>query len=393
MQILDLAVWLAVLPFCLCLTVLGIECLLGLRPIRTLPPGPLGKVAVIMPAHNEATTIGESLTGLIAICPPGVRRIVVADNCTDDTAQIARMHDCEVLVRDEPALRGKGFALAFAHDHLALDPPEVVIVLDADCAISKGGIEALASAVLASGMATQSVNLQFDRSRGGGLVDVSNFALLVKNLARTRGLQRLSGSSSLFGTGMALPWRHFRRETLATDNIVDDLALTVELGRAGVRCRLVEDAVVSSPSADWGETMNQRRRWEHGFLITGMTKALPLLALGLRQGSRRLCCYALHLLVPPLALLMMLATIALVLAVVAAALGASWTPAITLLALLAFAAFALLAVWIAEGRQTLPWRSLIQIPIYALRKVPIYAGLMLSRQTAWTRTRRDGEKP
>ncbi|MFM6932086.1 MAG: glycosyltransferase family 2 protein [Novosphingobium sp.] len=372
---------------------LGVECLLGLRPIKTLASGPLGKVAVIMPAHNEAMTIGESLASLMAICPPGVRRIVVADNCTDNTAEIARTFDCEVLERNEPGLRGKGFALAHAHDHLSSDPPEVVIVLDADCQISIGGIEALARVVQTSGVAAQSVNLQFDRSRKGGLVDVSNFALLIKNLVRTRGLQRLSGSSSLFGTGMALPWRYFRRETLATDNIVDDLALTVELGRAGVRCRLVEEAVVGSPSADWGETINQRRRWEHGFLITGMTRALPLLALGLRQGSRRLCGYGMHLLVPPLALLMMLATFVLVVAIAAAAMGASGHPALTLSALFAFAGVALLAAWIAEGRRTLPWQSLIQIPIYAFRKVPIYAGLVLSRQTSWTRTRRDGEGP
>lgn len=391
MSILDLFAWLAVIPFCICLAVLGVECLLGLRPIQTLAPVPLGKVAVIMPACNEALTIGESLANLISVCPPGVRRIVVADNCTDDTAAIARAYDCEVLVRNDAGLRGKGFALAFAHDHLLGDPPEVVIVIDADCAISKGGIEALASVVLAGGQAAQSINLQFDRSRTGGLVDVSNFALLVKNLVRTRGLQRLSGSSSLFGTGMALPWRHFRRETLATDNIVDDLALTLELCRTGVRCRLVEDAVVTSPSANWGETINQRRRWEHGFLITGMTRALPMLALGIRQGSRRLCGYALHLLVPPLALLVMLAVLALAAAIVLALLGASWTPAIALSALLAFAGLALLAAWVAEGRQTLPWQSLIQIPFYALRKVPIYAGLIVSRQTAWTRTRRDGE--
>lgn len=391
MPILDLVAWLAVLPFCICLAVLGIECILGLRPIHTRAPAPLGTVALIMPAHNEALTIGESLTSLISVCPPGVRRIVVADNCTDATAEIARMHDCEVLVRDDPGLRGKGFALAFAHDYLLADPPEVVIVLDADCEISKGGIEALASVAHSSGQAAQSVNLQFDRSRAGGLIDVSNFALLVKNLVRTRGLQRLSGSSSLFGTGIALPWRHFRRETLATDNIVDDLALTLELARTGLRCRLVEDALVTSPSANWGETINQRRRWEHGFLITGLTKALPLLGLGLRSRSRRLCGYAMHLLVPPLALLVMLATLVLIAAVALALLGASWAPAISLAALLAFAGAAVLAAWIAEGRQTLPWQSLIQIPIYALRKVPIYAGLVLSRQTAWTRTRRDGE--
>lgn len=71
--------------------------------------------------------------------------------------------------------------------------------------------------------------------------------------------------------------------------------------------------------------------------------------------------------------------------------AAGWAPAISLAGLLAFAGAAVLAAWIAEGRQTLPWQSLIQIPIYALRKVTIYAGLVLSRQTAWTRTRRDGE--
>lgn len=375
----------------MCLAILGVECLLGLRPVPTLAAVPLGEVAVIMPACNEALTIGESLANLISVCPPGVRRIVVADNCTDNTAAIARTYDCEVLERNDPTLRGKGFALAFAHDHLLGRPPEVVIVLDADCAISKGGIEALASVVLARGQAAQSVNLQFDRSRSGGLVDVSNFALLVKNLVRSRGLQRLSGSSSLFGTGMALPWRHFRRESLATDNIVDDLALTLELSRAGIRCRLVEDALVTSPSASWGGTITQRRRWEHGFLTTGMTKALPLLALGLRQRSRRLCCYAMHLLVPPLALLVMLAAVALTAVIILGLAGASWTPAIALSAMLAFAGTALLAAWIAEGRQTLPWRSLVQIPFYAFRKVPIYAGLILSRQTAWTRTRRDGE--
>ena len=391
MQLLDLVVWLAVFPFCLCLAVLGVECLLGLRPIRSSAQGASGKIALIMPAHNEALTIGESLASLLAHCPPDVRLIVVADNCTDDTAQIARLHPCEVLVRDDPELRGKGFALAHAHDHLALDPPDVVIVLDADCAISRGGIEALASVVQASGMAAQAVNLQFDRSRSGGLVDVSNFALLVKNLVRTRGLQRLSGSSSLFGTGMALPWHHFRRETLATDNIVDDLALTVELCRAGVRCKLVENAVVSSPSASWAETINQRRRWEHGFLITGMTKALPLIAQGLRQGSRRLCGYGLHLLVPPLALLLMLASLMLVLAGILAALGASWGPVVTLAILLLFAGCAVLTAWFVEGRQILAWKSLVQIPFYALRKVPIYASLLLSRQTAWTRTRRNGE--
>ena len=61
------------------------------------------------------------------------RLIVVADNCSDDTRQIATDAGAEVISRDDAERRGKGFAMDFGVRHLTVDPPEVVIFVDADC--------------------------------------------------------------------------------------------------------------------------------------------------------------------------------------------------------------------------------------------------------------------
>ena len=69
----------------------------------------------------------------------------MADNCTDATADIARSVGVEVIERIEPDRRGKGFALDFAREHLERAPPQVVIVIDADCATDSESLARLIS--------------------------------------------------------------------------------------------------------------------------------------------------------------------------------------------------------------------------------------------------------
>lgn len=389
----EIALWIVTIPLCLALLVFAGECFLGLAPITTNRAALKDTCAIVVPAHNEEATIGYSLGLLLGSIPEGARVIVVADNCSDRTSEIARTHPCEVIVRNDPLRLGKGFALAHAAEHLEADPPQVVIVLDADSTISPGGVEALVSQVLASRNAAQAINLQFDFSNAGELVGISNFALLVKNLIRCRGLERLSGSSSLFGTGMALPWSCFRAEILASENIVDDLALTIDLAREGVFCHLVEQARVTSGSTVWTETVTQRTRWEHGYIVTGMGQALPILVLAVTKRSRRLFFLAVDLLVPPLALLVLLSVLALTLALAWAAVSGQWLPAALLTAGLGISGLAVFAAWYVEGRKILRWQSLLWTPVYVLSKLPIYLGVLTSRKIGWTRTRRNGEHP
>ena len=112
-------------PFAILTTFFAAEVLLGLRAGPTESGTARGASAVIViPAHDEAEVIGKTLQSLQAVLGEGMRVLVVADNCTDATAELAREQGVEVVERTDVEDRGKGFALAFAGGHLAAAPPE-----------------------------------------------------------------------------------------------------------------------------------------------------------------------------------------------------------------------------------------------------------------------------
>jgi cellulose synthase/poly-beta-1,6-N-acetylglucosamine synthase-like glycosyltransferase len=382
--------WVLALVIALPLTVLAVELVAGLLPTRSrhTPIGG-GGAAVLIPAHDEAGGIGATLAALADVAPPGTRLLVVADNCSDETAQLARERGVEVAERHDPARRGKGYALAFGRDYLAAsDPPAVVIVLDADCRLAPGSVAALCRDALARNVPVQAINLISADLEAAPMVQISSFAMVVKNLFRSRGMQRLGGPALLTGTGMAFPWPLFARADLATGSIVEDLSLGIEMTRAGHAPFLVEDAHVRSAPAAMGDALQQRQRWEHGFLDTLRRRALPVLASGLRHGSLRDTLLGLHLLVPPLALLLAVAGVALALLAGLAVLGAATAPLITLGGLVAAVLVLVAIAWATGGRPFLSGSALLRAPFYILWKLPIYAGFLKKPQAAWTRTPR-----
>ena len=88
-------------------------------------------VGALIPAHDEKDGIGPTVVGLRAQLTPADRVIVVADNCTDGTADRAREAGAEVIERLDPQRRGKGYALAFGIDHLESNPPDCVVLMGA----------------------------------------------------------------------------------------------------------------------------------------------------------------------------------------------------------------------------------------------------------------------
>lgn len=382
--------WLLALVMALPLAVLAMELFAGLlpsrRPART---GRTAAVAVLIPAHDEAAGIAATLAALRDVAPSGTRILVVADNCTDDTARMAREAGAEVIERHDALRRGKGFALAHGRDYLAAGaPPAAVIVLDADCRLAAGSVEALVREALARNAPVQAVNLIAPDLNAPPMVQISSFAMVVKNLFRSRGMQRLGGAALLTGTGMAFPWPLFASANLATGSIVEDLSLGIEMTRAGHAPFLVEDAHVRSAPAALDDALQQRRRWEHGFLDTLRRRALPVLIGGLKGLSLRETLLGLHLLVPPLALVLALATVADAMLLGLAALGASIVPAATVLGLLVIVLVLVGSAWTVGGRPFLTGTALLRAPFYILWKLPIYAGFLKKPEASWTRTPR-----
>lgn len=364
-------------PIVLVTAFFAVELLAGLRPLRQLPgPSDLRAAVIVIPANNEEGVIGRTVADLRRAIGDDYRLLVVADNCTDATAQRAREASAEVLVRTDAERRGKGYALAAAADRLRSDPPQVVVVVDADCRIDRSSLDALVSAASNGGRAAQAVNLLEPQRGGSAVVQISTFAFAIKNLVRQRGLQRLADRAHLTGTGMALPWAQFSEANLGGSNIVEDLALGLELADRKVAPVLVEAAIIWSPAASTQGTLLQRKRWEGGYLATALRTAPQILGKSLAKGDGPGLVAALDLAIPPLALLALMNVCMLVVAALLALTGGSAWPLIITVAVGALSVAALLLAWAKEGRRFVSAGTLVRLPIYVVWKVPMYLGLM-----------------
>jgi len=385
---------LALAPFIVLTFCLVVELFMGLRPLR-LPQCPRGlavAAVIVVPAHDEAASLKLRLTALSKAARGRADILLVADNCTDRTAEIARNAGVETIERVDPERRGKGFALDFARQHLRRNPPEVVIVVDADCAIDGQSLNILIARCVAGGNPQQATNLQAPAPDASPAVQLSTFAFFIKNVVRQRALQRITGRVNLLGTGMALPWSAFVGAELATSNIVEDLKLGQELAEAGHGPQFAEDAAVWSAAESDANTLSQRHRWEGGFLRNALLVAPGFLLRSLRRRDGAGTWGAVNLMIPPFALLILIDLIALVAAGSGTwATGAAAWPLFLLGGLLLLAGAGLILAWAAGGSRFVSARSLAQAPLYLLWKAPMY--IRFVRRGApkeWLRTGRDG---
>jgi cellulose synthase/poly-beta-1,6-N-acetylglucosamine synthase-like glycosyltransferase len=388
-NLVTLLTFLILAPIVLVTCVFALELLAGLAPLQGVVGNAPARTVIVIPAHDEEAVICGTVAELKSETGGDFAVLVVADNCVDGTAAAARCAGAEVVIRTDPKRRGKGFALAAARDHLRADPPEVVIVVDADCRIDADSMRALAGAANATAHACQAINLLSPDLAAPPMVQISTFAFVIKNLIRQRGLQRLAGQAHLTGTGMALPWAIFAEADLGGANIVEDLALGLHLAERRLPPRLIEQAKVWSPSASAAGTLVQRRRWEGGYIATALRTAPKALARSLGRADLRGMFAALDLCIPPLALLVVLNGIAFLFASAVYAVGAGPWPLIVQVSA-GIVAFGLLVLaWAREGRRFASGSTLLRLPIYVFWKIPMYIGLLRrGAPKEWLRTGR-----
>ena len=384
---------LLVLPLLLpALALLGLTlAALGRREERPATPGTrTPRVAVLVPAHDESAHLLPTLHNLQQQLGPNDRLLVVADNCSDDTAALARAAGAEVIERQDPQRRGKGYALACGVERLRADPPEVVLVVDADCLLSDGAVAAIARACHAAARPVQMLNLMSAPAGASLKLRVLEFAMVMKNRVRPLGTQRLGGVCHLMGTGMALPWSLMARAQLATGHVAEDMQLGVELTKTGHGPAFLVGARCSSSFVDDPTVARrQKARWEHGHLDTLRQELPALVRDAARLRSRALAALALDLCIPPVALYFSLLAVLLTFTALAAAVWPAARPAAALV-LAGAAAFAVaIAIgWWHFGRHLLQARELLRLPLYALWKLPVYLAYALGARSGWVRTQR-----
>jgi cellulose synthase/poly-beta-1,6-N-acetylglucosamine synthase-like glycosyltransferase len=351
---------------------------------------PRPRIGVLVPAHNESHNLLPTIADIKGQLSPGDRLLVVADNCSDDTAAIASAAGAEIVERNDMTKLGKGFALDWGIRHLGADPPSIIVIIDADCRLSAAALDQLAFATSAAGRPAQALNLMTAPAGSSINYQVAEFAWRVKNWVRPLGLHLLRLPCQLVGTGMSFPWKIIRSRNLATGDLVEDLKLGLDLAAAGHPPLFCPAAIVKSafPPTLKGAT-SQRERWEHGHVGLSFGQTPGLIGRALLSGNVNLLALALDIAVPPLTLLAFLNALALLATSLAVFFGS--TPLGLYASAVSFSAFliAVLLAWVTHGRDVLPARSLPLVGSYIFAKLGLYLRLLwygpISR---WTRTDR-----
>jgi cellulose synthase/poly-beta-1,6-N-acetylglucosamine synthase-like glycosyltransferase len=264
----------------------------------------ISKLAVIIPAHDEAGTIVRCIRSIAACALPkslDTQIVVVADNCTDATADLARAYGARVLVRSDPTRRGKGFALKFAFQILIDEGCDAIMVVDADSVVDPNflleSVQLLRSG--ADGVQARYTVLNSDASPRARLMNV---AFMAFNVLRARGRDRLGLSVGISGNGFGLSRSTLEAVPYDSCSLVEDLDYHLRLVEGGRRIVFADSTRVRAEMPTSGRAAaTQRARWEGGRLRIAIQN-LPRLARGAISGQPHLIEPALELLLMPLAL-------------------------------------------------------------------------------------------
>jgi cellulose synthase/poly-beta-1,6-N-acetylglucosamine synthase-like glycosyltransferase len=356
---------------------------------KFISASPKTKIAVLVPAHDEAEGIAATINSIRSQLKMSDRLLVVADNCADNTAKIAIENGAEVIERHDLNNRGKGFALDFGIHFLAQNPPDVVVIIDADCIVKDNALIKLVEFSVHHDRPVQCQYLMIAPLGTGLKEQIAEFAWIVKNLVRPLGYAKLGLPCQLMGSGMAFPWTTISNVNLANGNIVEDMKLGIDLTNFGKPPIFFESALVTSyfPNSS-GAQSTQRTRWEHGHLSMILSQTPLLFIKGLVKFNKDLLAMAFDLCVPPIALLVMLLGGGIVLVAFAYMMGFSYFPLLISLVAIVILALSILLAWWGWARHVISLSNFLYIPIYVLSKIPHYLKFLFHRQKVWVKTDR-----
>jgi hypothetical protein len=359
------------------------------RPPAAHPPGRL-RFAVVIPAHDEEASLGETLASLTMLDYPRalVETVVIAHNCTDGTAQLAA--EAAATVWEHRGERGKGAALAWGLSRVVAERPDVdaVVVVDADCTVAVNLLSAVEARLRAGAAAVQTAyEVSNPDASPTAALRWASFALI--NRVRPLGKATLGLSAGLLGTGMA-----FRHDLLATRpwtarSLVEDQEYHLDLVSAGARVAFAPETCVRSamPTSLRGSE-SQQLRWDAGRGALLRRWSPRLLAAGLRRRDPASLHAALEPLVPPQSVLLAanVATAAL------AARGSRrlrWAGAANLAGQAGFVAGGLALAHAPRAA----WRALAFAPALAAWKLVLLSRLWVGgAPREWVRTGREADQ-
>lgn len=374
--------------------------LAGCAPNRPLPRARRQRrFAFVVPAHNEAGGLDPTLRNLQAVdYPDGLREVVViADNCTDETAAIAARAGTTVLERSDENRRGKGHALRWAFDHLLArpEPPDAVIVVDADSTVSPGFLETVNTYLDLGHQVVQASDV-VRPSPESWHTESTRLGFALYNHVRPLGRSVFGGTAGLRGNGMCFTAEVLRMHPWSAVSLAEDLEYGLHLLLHGIRPVFAPEAqVLALMPRDPAHARSQHARWGGGRFPLVREYTAPLLRAAIIQRSFIPLDACIDLVTPPLTTLG------------AILLGGVLVNAILVPTGVA-GALPFLLLWLAAGgcavvhvlggivtmRDPSLWKPLLRFPRFLVWKLGTTLHLVAHRRPEnWIRTTREGEPP
>lgn len=348
--------------------------------------GSFPSLLVLVPAHNEEIIVEHCVRSLVGMDYPADRRriVVIADNCSDGTARIARAGGAECLERFDTVQRGKPRALAWALEQLPMAEFDACVVVDADTVVERDFARGLARCAPLADIAVQAYI--------GTLNERDNWLTrLAGVLARCRyevtyvirdaaGLNcPLTGNGMCIGRSLLVPngWQAF--------SLTENWELYARYAAAGVPIRFARTArLFTQQVRSMSQGRTQRARW-----LAGRTSVLREYGRAILRGPAPIAekfatLVELGALSP---VLQLVAAIGVALLALLAPPPARWALAVAALTSLASPALATIAVVTRHPERAATMLAFLRLPAYALWRLSVAAAtLVIPGSTEWRKT-------
>jgi 1,2-diacylglycerol 3-beta-glucosyltransferase len=361
------------------------------RP-RPSPSDLTSRLVVVVPAHDEEHYIGRTVRSLVGQTYPRelFEVLVVADNCTDDTAAAARAAGAEVMVRDEPGLRGKGHALQWTIERVLErpSPPDALVIVDADSVADPDFLTLLANRFEGGAEVVQGESLLDEDGSTGTAMRAGAFLLV--NRARPAGRSVLGLPPALSGNGMLFSRRVLLEHPWTAFSSTEDVEYYLRLRAGGVRPAFARGAILrSAPAPHARAAEEQQLRWEGGKFHLARTQIPGLVAEAVRKRRPGIIDAAFELALPPLGFIAAGAVGTAAVSSLLAATGRapSWSVIPSAVAVCAIPVYVLVGFRAGQAPRS-AYVSLLRSPAFVLRKTSKLYRFARFRADSWVRTER-----
>ncbi len=362
---------------------------------REQKPGsdqPLNRFVILVPAHNEEMLIGALCKSLNDVDYPKDRYVVhiIADNCIDKTADIAAIHGVKVLQRCDLANTGKGQALTWALQQIALDQFDAVFIVDADNYVDGAILAELNRSINSGEQAIQCYNAVGNRA-DSWFTQLLYVSRTIGNLLYHEAKYRLGLSSYLMGNGLCFRADLLKQKGWTAFSAGEDWEYYAQLVESGVMIGFAAKAkVFHQESKSLNQATSQRLRWSSGRFHVARTLGLPLLLKGLREKNWRIVDASLPLLFPNYSLLINLTLAGFFISLLLPPTNLKLFLLITFF-MLVFGQFLLFVIGaIIAGSPIKTFKAALYVPFFLVWKaiIDIFCITGLYRGNKWVRTKR-----